>query len=538
MNMAAARRRGTSFIAAILLLMALVAALRPLSASAAEADWKYEIMRDGASGEQYVQILQYQGPDVDVPVVPATIEGIPVTHVYYYVPTLSPSPISSLDISRAVHLRELNCVGYGLQEIDFSNNPELEVLNVARNNLVSLDLSHNPNLRELDCDHNALTSLDISSNSKLVRLICNDNAIEDLSSLESWASGEGRYATLMPQNLPDDSSERRLFEVGGADRYEVSQMTINQALGDEKGPYHGVVVVSGEDGKFTDALSANALAGLLNYPVLLVHGDALSFENREALKWLRNSLGGDRYDLEIIVVGGPDSVSENVLAQMGAEYGVVSTRLGGIDRYEVSRRVYDYGQTRGDWSDDVVFVAKGNDFPDALSIAPYASSHASPVLLVDQNDTVLSPSLRDRLSRHREAVVLGGERSITTSLFDQIDALMPNGATRLGGVDRFEASRNIVNWELSNGMTLQGVGFSTGHKFTDALSSGFFLGLNDSVLLLVDGDSVAANADLLSLLRKAQGEITRAYIFGGPASVPESLRLALIQSLGGEWVRS
>ena len=131
MNIAAVRRRGTSFIAAILLLMALVAAMRPLSASAAEADWKYEIMRDGASGEQYVQILQYQGPDVDVPVVPSTIEGIPVTHVYYYVPTLWPSPISSLDVSRAVHLRELNCVGYGLQEIDLSNNPELEVLNVA-----------------------------------------------------------------------------------------------------------------------------------------------------------------------------------------------------------------------------------------------------------------------------------------------------------------------------------------------------------------------------------------------------------------------
>ena len=493
------------------------------TATLSAEDWKYEVMEDEA-GEKYVQILRYTGPDVDVPVVPATIEGVPVTHVYfmsYEIPSFV-----SVDVSQCVDLVDFNCVYAGIEYLDLSNNGRLEVLNVSRNNLTELDLSHNPELRELDCDNNQLTELSIAGNPKLERLVCNDNAIADLTQLQRWASSHpGAVADLEPQNTPEEEPFKRLNEYTGDHRYEVAQYIIGAALGHDV--YKGVIIVSGEDGKFADALSASSLSGLLNYPVVLTNGESLLWENREALKWLRNSINDP---LDIIVVGGPDTVSDGLLSEL-VEYGNVSTRIGGSNRYELSRNVYEYGCDHGGWSTDTVLIAKGNDFPDALSIAPYASSRMTPILLVDQGDNRLDATTGSIVSRHRRAVVLGGENSVSRGVFDHLERLMPDGAIRLGGANRFEASRNIVSWEISQGMSFECVGFSTGHKFTDSLASGFLLGKQNAVLLIVDGSSAAANAELFEFLSQNASGVTEMNVFGGPASVSQDVRDALLEAV-------
>ena len=194
--------------------------------------------------------------------------------------------------------------------------------------------------------------------------------------------------------------------------------------------------------------------------------------------------------------------------------------------------MYRYGETHGGWNTDNVIVTKGNDFPDALSIASYASSFATPILLVDQNSSSLDSFTRSSVTKHSQAVVLGGTDSVSRSLFDKIDNAAPSGAIRLDGEDRYEACLSIVEWELSQGMQLEGVGFATGEKFADALSSGFLLSQTNSVLLLVNGVNDSANASVYDFLEENAEGVLEAKIFGGTASVIDSVRMSIVASLG------
>ena len=488
-----------------------------ISSDQAKAEgWKFEKMPFDGTPE-YIQILDYRGSNA-VPVVPGAIDGLPVTNVYIY------APCEGVDVSGCPALQNLNCVYLGLDSLDVAANAELEVLNCSRNNLTELDLSGNPKLRELDCDNNQLTSLSIANNPLLTRLVCNDNAIADLSDLQVWSSKEGATAQLEPQNVASHVPDPQLYEFNGYDRYDVSRLLVSAALDNDVSK--GAIIVSGEDGKFADALAANALSGLLDYPVVLTTGSHLNSEAYECLKWLRNS---NSQMLDLIVVGGPDTVQQNVLNEL-SNYGWV-TRISGADRYALAKRVYAYGAAHGGWNEDKVIVAKGNDFPDALSIAPYASARATPILLVDSNSDSLDAETRELLSNHKQTVVLGGTDSVSARLYEDIE-YFSQSSIRLGGKDRFEASLSIAQWELGQGMSFDGLGFATGWKFTDALASGFYLSQTDSILLLVDSVTPSANAALCGFLSEHAGEASSANIFGGTASVAPKVRNELVGALG------
>lgn len=495
-----------------------------LTGDQAKADgWKFEKMPFDST-PSYIQILNYEG-DEAIPVVPNTIDGLPVTNVYIYAEMFSDTAYETIDVSHCASLENLNCVLLGLDRLDLGNNPHLQVLNCAQNNIAQLDLSNNVELRELDCNDNLLTSLDISSNAQLTRLVCNGNSIADVSALNAWAQKEGVTARIEPQNVPEYVPDPRLTEYSGADRYEVAHYAFAHALdGDAR---KGAIVVSGDDGKFSDALTASALSGLLDYPVVLTSGTWLNWDARECLKWLDNSYPKT---LDIIVVGGPDTVQQSVLDEM-KHYGEVS-RISGANRYELAENVYRYGESHGGWGSDEVIVTKGNDFPDALCIAPYASSFAAPILLVDQNSTRLDSSVKDALANHSQAVVLGGEESVSPLLYKDIEASTRSGAIRLNGEDRYEACLSIVEWELSQGMQLEGAGFATGEKFADALSSSVLLSRTDSVLLLVNGSNDSANASTYDFLERNAEGVLEARIFGGPASVIQVVRDSIVEALG------
>ena len=494
------------------------------------AGWKFDKVPFDSDAPTAVSIYRYQG-DASIPVVPNTIDGLPVTTVVISVDMYSDTTYETIDVSNAKSLESLSCVLLGLEELDLSNNPSLKDLNCGKNQLTQLDLSHNPQLEELDCEENLLTALDISANTKLTHLVCYGNKISDTSALAAWAQKDGVTANIEPQDVPEYVPDPRLTEYRGADRYEVAHYAFGDSLGNDV--CKGAIVVSGEDGKFADALTASSLSGLLNYPIVLVPGTWLNWDAMECLKWLDNSYTGK---LDILVVGGPDSVTSGVLDEL-KRYGNVS-RINGADRYELAENVYRYGETHGGWDEDKVLVTKGNDFPDALCIAPYAASSATPILIVNQYDADLDANVRSAIGNHSQAVVLGGPDSVSSSLYRKIDAAASSGAIRLGGVDRYEAARSIVEWELQpeQGMQIEGVGFATGEKFADALSSGYLLSRSSSVLMLVNGTSDAENAATYDLLAREAEEsaegVTEARIFGGPASVDDSVRNSIVEALG------
>lgn len=156
-------------------------------------------------------------------------------------------------------------------------------------------------------------------------------------------------------------------------------------------------VVSGAS--FADALSASAPAAVNRWPVLLTLPDAVPSETRAVLA------EGDFQ--QVFVVGGAAAVSDGVLAELRRIVPTV-TRLAGPGRYDTADAVARTFFAQA----DVVAVANGERFPDALSGGRHASALGAPLLL-SPADAVLAPQL-DALGRYQPtaAVLYGGRDAL------------------------------------------------------------------------------------------------------------------------------
>ncbi len=187
--------------------------------------------------------------------------------------------------------------------------------------------------------------------------------------------------------------------VAGADRYEVSASLARKTF---RGGSRTVFVASGEG--FPDALSASAAAGDAGGPVLLVTKNVVPDVVLDALR--------EEVQLQdIVVVGGPATISDAVIAQL-SEFARV-TRIVGADRFVVSAATsgYEFCNNRS-----TVFVASGAVFPDALAGSAAAISHNGPVLLVSQAAVPASVAAELRRLKPQQIKVLGGPNTISDRL--------------------------------------------------------------------------------------------------------------------------
>ncbi|MDR1358877.1 MAG: cell wall-binding repeat-containing protein, partial [Coriobacteriales bacterium] len=324
----------------------------------------------------------------------------------------------------------------------------------------------------------------------------------------------------------------KIYTYSGAGRYDVAQMIVNSKLDALQGGqrHNGVIVASGEEGKFADALSASGLAGMLDYPLVLTNGSAgaLSSQARNAIAAIAGA-----GKLDVIIIGGEGTISPDAASELaGYDSDGSPVRLGGPDRYAVGVTIFNYGVQSGGWQSDTAFVARGDNFPDALAVASYAASHKSPIVLVDPNATQLETPASQILAQYGKVVVLGGTASVKPALYQEIEGLIgAANVRRLDGATRYEAGMSIVRWQLEQGISLNGVGFATGMRFPDALASGFLLAHTNSALILLspeDGDNAAA----YQLLGMHGSTINQIRIFGGENSVTPSSRTYITNALG------
>lgn len=82
------------------------------------------------------------------------------------------NPITTINVSNNLNLRDLYIVQCQLSSLDLSSNTLLEYLYCANNQITSLDLSNNPLLYGLECQNNDLTNLNISINTELYYFDC------------------------------------------------------------------------------------------------------------------------------------------------------------------------------------------------------------------------------------------------------------------------------------------------------------------------------------------------------------------------------
>ena len=192
--------------------------------------------------------------------------------------------------------------------------------------------------------------------------------------------------------------------VSGNDRYataaEISKATY-------PGGSDVVYVATGRD--FPDPLVGAPLAGYNGGPILLTDGTALTGATLSELARLGPN--------SIVVVGAGTSVSQAVVDQLKGYAPVVA--VSASDRYETSVKMSQ--QTFE--STDVVFVATGGNFPDALAVGPAAIEAGGPLLLV--STTSLPSSVAEELVRldPDRVVILGGTAAVSVAVEEAIDAL-------------------------------------------------------------------------------------------------------------------
>jgi putative cell wall-binding protein len=195
------------------------------------------------------------------------------------------------------------------------------------------------------------------------------------------------------------------------------------------------------------------------------------------------------------------------------------SRYSGADRYDVAINVaHEYSA-----GVPVLYIAKGTDYPDALSAAPAAAAEGGPLLLT-LPDTLI-PRVRAEILRLQPAkiVVVGGESALSTAVYAELSGLSPT-VTRIGGADRYETSRNIVDYAFGSTGASR-VYVATGTNFPDALAAGAAAGGMDSAVILVDGRATSIDAATTALIRKLAPN--DAAIAGGPVSVSTGIEQSL-----------
>lgn len=280
--------------------------------------------------------------------------------------------------------------------------------------------------------------------------------------------------------------------IGGADRYEVSVNASKVGFPDGSST---VYLASGQ--VFPDALSA-APAAAADAPILLTTAATVP--------------GGVLAEIErlspenIVIVGGTTTVSPAVESSL-ASFGEV-TRIGGSDRYEASRNIAAAAFADGS---DTVVLAAGTKFADALS-AGAAIGADGPVVLVKGEAAGLDAATRALLTESgvTNIVIAGGPESVSASI--EADAASIADTVRLGGADRYEASRAINAHFFSEA---EHVLLATGEKFPDALSGSSLAPRLNAPLFTVSGSCITAD----TLTRITELGATKVTLLGGPATL-------------------
>jgi putative cell wall-binding protein len=219
---------------------------------------------------------------------------------------------------------------------------------------------------------------------------------------------------------------------------------------------------------------------------------------------------------------GSDIRFEEVSTTLNVQYGSVPApsvdRVAGPDRFTVSQNIARESYPAGA---STVYITNGLNYPDALSASPAAAFEGGPLLLTLPNALPggLEQTIRDL--DPDTIVVVGGPNSVNPSVYNQLSLIVgASNITRLGGADRFEASRNIARTVFSD-FTAPTVYLATGLNFPDALSASAAAGAIGAPVVLVNGLASTLDAATLDLLDDLQSN--NVFIAGGPNSVSEGI---------------
>ncbi|MDR3539367.1 MAG: cell wall-binding repeat-containing protein, partial [Desulfosporosinus sp.] len=320
--------------------------------------------------------------------------------------------------------------------------------------------------------------------------------VQAVNSAGTSSYSAGAFATTNSDGTtsPSDSSTQiQSTRLAGQDRYETAAEISKSGW---KTPYYAIIA-SGDN--FADALCGAPLATKYNAPILLSSKDSLADQTKLQLSSLKVK--------QVFIIGGVGVISTNVEQEI-KNMGIVVTRLAGNDRYATSLKV---AQAMGKFNQAV--IATGEDFPDALSIAPIAAMKGIPIILTPKDN--LPAGLKDYLNKTvQNTYVVGGVGVVSDTVLNQLPSPM-----RLSGVDRYETNLSIIK-EFSSDLNFENCYLATGEDFPDALAGSALAASTSSPIILVSNPVEQSTQDFIT---SKAGSISKIIVFGGIVAVPENI---------------
>ena len=244
----------------------------------------------------------------------------------------------------------------------------------------------------------------------------------------------------------------------GWEGLEQKQVTLNGEQMDGK----FVILASGLT--FPDSLAAAPLSSYLDAPILLQQTNDLAEANIEELKRLKAT--------NVIIVGGSGAVSKTVENEV-KQLGIHTLRLSGKDRYATAIAI----NNAIPFATEEAMIVSGEDFPDALSIAPFAGRYDYPVLFVQKNKApdIVKSYLSSKGIHH--AFAIGG----TGVMSNEMMASLKTPYNRISGKDRYATNYKVIK---QFGLEEEALYFATGTNFPDALVGGALASKLESSVIL------------------------------------------------------
>lgn len=208
---------------------------------------------------------------------------------------------------------------------------------------------------------------------------------------------------------------------------------------------------------------------------------------------------------------------------------VAPERLAGANRVDTAIKIAEKS-FNNNWKNSgkaILSAAADTNLVDSLAVAPLSYQLEAPILLNDAKDSINAETLKSLKDNNVKTVYIAtGEGVISNKAKTQLEKAGFN-VERLGGKNRYETAKNILDAFKKEGGKATNVALVSGNGLADALSVAPEAAKSGMPILLTDGkDAVAAN---LAEVAKAADKV---YAIGGNGVISD----ALVQQLKADRV--
>lgn len=299
---------------------------------------------------------------------------------------------------------------------------------------------------------------------------------------------------------------RDIYRISGSNRYETA-VQVSQS-----GWETSDVVILASGVSYPDALAGSTFGFLKDAPMLLTSPNSLSGATKGEIE----RLGAKT----VYILGGQAAISQQVQDTL-TEMGLSTTRISGDNRFETAVKLGE--EVRKEKKSDTVVIATGFNYPDALSIGPFAAMEGMPILFTQANG--LHNSTKAALEKWgtKKVIIVGGDQAVSKQVENEITN-MGIIVNRLSANNRYSTSVEIVKHFKGSGFTDYYV--ATGENFADALTGSILAAKNNAPILLTSSSRLSSPAE--EYLRRANPE--NIHILGGNTAISQQVRNEVFQA--------